>query len=263
MDSKAKVIVLIIIILIALGAVGGVAYLYQQEHSRNIDLQSKLDELSTKQKLTEVKLLEAQKSLSALESKLKDATSQIDTLTSQLQQEKTSKEEALAKIDQMKADLDRQKELRSDLENKFSKAQDDVRAIQGKLGKIESEKATLEAKVKDLEAKSNVELGKIVVSPETVQVNPSTATAQVIKPVAPAQKLEGKVLVLNKEYDFAVINLGNKDGIAIGDQFSVYQDNKYLGDLKVEKVQDAMSAAGFLSDEMKKKIKEGDKVVKK
>lgn len=264
MDSRVKVIALIVIILVALGVAGGAIYLYQQEHVRSMDLQGKVDDLSAKQRLAEVKLQEAQKSLSDLGAKLKDAIGQIDILTSQVQQEKTSKDEALAKLEQMQADLEQQKELRSDLENKLSKAQDDVRVIQGKLGKIESEKAALETKVKQLEVKANVELGKIVVIPETTAANPAvTASAQVNKPSVPAGNLEGKVLVLNKEYDFAVVNLGSKDGIVTGDLFSVYQGNKYLGDLKVEKVQDAMSAAGFQSEEVKKRIKEGDKAVKK
>jgi len=260
MDSKAKVIILIVVILISLGMAGGVFYFYQQEHSRNISLQGKLDELTSKQKLTEGKLQEAQKSVATLEDKLKAATDQLNTLTSQLQQEKTSKEDALAKMEQMRTDFNQQKGLRSDLEDKLTKAQDTLKTVQAKLGAIESEKAKLEAKIKELEAKSNVELGKIIVSPEGNQVKAATTTSS---PSAPAQNLEGKVLVLNKEYNFAVINLGSKDGVAIGDQFQVYQGNKTIGDLKIEKVQETMSAAGFVTEALKERIKEGDKVAKK
>jgi len=263
MNSTVKVIILVIIILISLGVAGGAFYFYQQEYSRNISLQGKLDELTSKQKVTEGKLLDAQKSIANLEEKLKDTTTQLDTLGLQLQQEKTSKEEALAKMGQMQADFDQQKGLRSDLENKLTKAQDELRTIQAKLGSIESEKAKLEARIKELETKSNVELGKIVVTPEGNQVAPVTTGPQASNPPAPAQNLEGKVLVLNKEYNFVVINLGNKDGVAIGDQFSVYQGNKNIGEVKVEKVQEAMSAAGFVTDSLKNKVKEGDKVVKK
>ena len=60
-----------------------------------------------------------------------------------------------------------------------------------------------------------------------------------------------------------VINLGRKDGAAVGDQFSIYHGNQYIGDVKVEKVQEAMSAAGFVSDEAKNNVKEGDRVIKK
>jgi len=276
MNSRAKVIVLIIVILISLSVAGGTLYLFQKEHTRNIELETQLNDLTAKQKSAEAKLAEAQRSISTLESKIKDNTSQIETLTSQLDQEKIAKEDALVKMEQMRSELEQQKQLRSDLEKKLTKAEGDVRGIQAKLGAIESEKAKLEAKVKELEVKSNVELGKIVVNPETVQQaakpqgdksqnagRPAAATPLVKKEEAKAQALEGKVLVLNKEYNFLVLNLGNKDGVAAGDQFAVYRGDQYIGDVKVEKVQDAMAAAGFTSDDVKNKVKEGDKVVRK
>ena len=45
--------------------------------------------------------------------------------------------------------------------------------------------------------------------------------------------------------------------------FPIYHNNQYVGDVKVEKVHDAMSAAGFVSADIKDKISEGDKVVPK
>jgi len=50
----------------------------------------------------------------------------------------------------------------------------------------------------------------------------------------------------------------------IGGQYgAVFHNNKYLGDVKVEKVHERMAAAGFLSSETKDSISEGDKVVQK
>ena len=68
---------------------------------------------------------------------------------------------------------------------------------------------------------------------------------------------------MNKEYNFVVISLGSKDGVVINDQFAVYHGDKYVGDVKVEKVQESMSAAGFVAEDIKNKVKEGDKVLKK
>jgi hypothetical protein len=120
------------------------------------------------------------------------------------------------------------------------------------LKELESTKKAFEEKVKSLEEKvQNVELGKIVVSPDQ-----KGAEAQ----PAAAVKLEGKISVVNKEYNFAVINLGNKDGVNVGDVFSVIHNNKNAGDLKVEKVHDNMSAAGFVTPDLKDIIAEGDRV---
>lgn len=260
MEFKSKGLVLIIMLVVSLALAGTGFYLFQREHVKNLDLANKVADISSKQKITETRLNDAQRSLANLEAKFKDATLQINTLTSQLQEEKTAKEEALARISQMQEDLDQQKKLRSDLEKNLNKAQDDVRTIKTELKKIDTEKVKLESKIKNLEVKSDVELGKIIVSPEVAQAG--------VKPSVPvvsgaAQGLEGKVLVLNKEYNFVVINLGAKDGLAAGDLFSVYHGNNYLGDIKIEKVQDIMSAAGFVSGDVKNKVKEGDRIVKK
>jgi chromosome segregation ATPase len=259
MEFKAKGIVLIIMIVVSLALAAVGFSLFQKEHAKNIQLGNQVQELTTKQKIAEAKLNEAQKALAGFETKLKDSTAQINALNSQLQEEKVAKEEALARMTQMQDDLDQQKKMRSDLEKNLNKAQDDVRNIKVQLRKINTEKARLEEKLKTLEGKSDVELGKIVVSPESGQaVQPLAAGSAVA-----AQGLEGKVLVLNKEYNFVVINLGAKDGLAAGELFSVYRGNTYLGDVKVEKVQDVMSAAGFVADDVKNKVKEGDRVVKK
>ena len=116
-----------------------------------------------------------------------------------------------------------------------------------------------------------MELGTVVVSPQDAPVlkttpaaaKPGATAKQPVKQKAEKKAIEGKILVVNKDYDFAVINLGSKDGIGTGDAFSAYHSNKYIGDLKVEKLHDSMAAAGFGSAEVKNKISEGDKVVRK
>jgi len=133
---------------------------------------------------------------------------------------------------------------------------------------LDSEKQELQIKVKDLEAKTqSIELGNVVVSPEpavkaTKTKKQNITKAPATKKVQPPKILEGKVLVVNKDYDFVVVNLGGKDGVRAGQIFSVYHGTKYLGDVKVEKVHDSMAAANF-SVSLKEKISEGDKVVQK
>ena len=68
---------------------------------------------------------------------------------------------------------------------------------------------------------------------------------------------------INKEYNFAVLSFGSRDGINVGDLFSVYHNGNYIGDLRIEKLHDSMSAANFVTPDLKDKIAEGDKVVQK
>jgi vacuolar-type H+-ATPase subunit I/STV1 len=259
MEFKAKGIVLIIMLVVSLALAGIGFYLFQSEHVKNIQLTSKVEDLNSKQKIAEKKLSDAQKALSNLEARLKEAMAQVSALTIQLQEEKAAKEESFSRVSQMQETIDQQKKVIAIMESQINKAQDDVRVIKNELKKIGSEKVKLESQIKNLEAKSEVELGKIVVSPEAGQA----AQALPMKASGSAQGLEGKVLVLNKEYNFVVVNLGSKDGLVAGELFSVYRGETYLGDIKIEKVQDVMSAAGFVSGDLKNKVKEGDRIVKK
>ncbi len=255
------VIILIVLILISLSLAGGGFYLFQKERAKTLDLEQKLEELNAKQRATEARLKESERLISDLQVKLQQAKSQIDALGNDLQQEKAGRLEATATLEQFKQDLEQQKGLRSDLEKKLNEAQNDLRKTQSQLKALVSQKEELEIKLRDSEVKSKeVELGNIVVNPEVIAPQP---TVEKKESNIQAKGLEGKVLVINKDYNFAVINLGSKDGVSLGDVFSIYQNNKYVGDVKVEKVHDSMSAAGFLSGDIKDKVKEGDKVVQK
>lgn len=277
MTKRANVIIPILVVLavIFLAAAGGIFYLLQNERARSMALETELEDVKAKYQRTELELEGSKKKVISLDLQLKESQNKIIELSSELEQEKSANEEALGQIESLASDLKQQKNLRSSLEDKLKQAKDDAKKIEDKLGELESQKAQLETKIKDLEAKTqNVELGKIVVTPESVSL-PQQEGAPVVEAAIPAALTheekeiqpaaqEGKVLVINKDYNFAVINLGAKDSIIIGDVFAVYSgENKYLGDIKVEKVHDSMAAAGFVSEEMKDKVSEGDKVVQK
>jgi len=264
----ALVILLVISLLLALGGL----YSLQKEREKNLTLLEETEDIKTKQKITETKLEESKNTISGMEVKLQEAQTQIDTLTRDLGQGKADREEALSQIEQLKTELEQQKELRSNLENKLTQAQEEVNKMQSRLTDLESKKAELDSKVQDLQEQvQKVELGKIVVGSEGAPANPASTT-EPEPPVAAPQKaetgpsassMEGKILVVNRDYNFAVFNLGSRDNVSVSDIFSVYQDNKYLGDIKVSKVHDSMSAADFVSLDIKDKVREGDKVIPK
>jgi hypothetical protein len=278
--GSVPIIILIVLILIFLALASGGFYLFQKERVRNLELQDSMEEIKTKQRITETKLKDSEKNVLDLQTKLKEAKTQIDALTAELQQEKQSRTETQSKLEQLSADLDQQKEARLDLETRLQQAQDETRSVQSQLQDLNSQKSDLEAKVKELEEKTqNIELGKIVVAPDAAQASgkkkekkpAAKATPQAQEPAPQAKEAEasakggqdGKVLVVNKDYNFVVINLGSRDGIEVGKEFAVYNNGKYLGDVKVEKVHDAMAAAGFVTEGLKDKVSEGDKVIPK
>jgi len=259
-NNKGKaVIFLIVLIIIAFGLGGGAYYLLQQEIARNGDLTQQLGEAKSKQEAAESELEIAKNKIAALQVNISDAELKIADLTTGIEKERISKDSSLKELEQLKSDLEKEVNLKAGLQKdldasmkSFKDVESRLKETENKVSELESLKKGLEDKVKGLEEKvQNVELGKIVVGSE--QAGGTTGAA------APAN-LEGKVAVVNKDYNFAVINLGNKDGVVVGAVFSVTHDNKYVGDLKIEKVHESMSAAGFVTPEIKDKIAEGDKV---
>ena len=289
MNNKGKslLIIVVAIALLSLAAASAIFYFYQKEKAANANLQEQLEELRAAQRLNESKLEEANRRIMELEAKRKEAETKISTLIEQLQQEKMAKDQALLQIQQVRDDLEQQKRLRADLEKKFEQAQAEVMRVQSRIKDLEAQRTDLERKMSELEAKAqaaeNVELGTIVVAPtkETTEVKKPSAkkekdekkdvTTKLTKDVnqpytktTPASSgAEGKVLVVNRDYNFAVINLGSKDGVNIGSVFSIYHNNEYIGDAKVEKVHDSMAAGGFLSPDIRDKVSEGDRIILK
>ena len=70
----------------------------------------------------------------------------------------------------------------------------------------------------------------------------------------------GQVVVVNREYDFIVMNLGKNHGLSVGQEFKVVRGNEVLGRVKVEKVYDELAAAAILPESQKDNIREGDGV---
>jgi regulator of replication initiation timing len=70
----------------------------------------------------------------------------------------------------------------------------------------------------------------------------------------------GQVVVVNREFEFVVINLGRQHGLEVGQEFEVVRDQDVLGLVKVEKVYDELSAAAILPASKTHAIREGDTV---
>lgn len=281
MNRKATVIlpVLIGLVIISLALATGAFYFYQKEHAKNIQLQTQITELTTRQRVTEGKLEESKKQATEFQLKLQESKAQVDILTGQidglnndLTQERTARLKVVNSLDQINVDLKQQKVLRQDLEDRLNQSEAEGKKIKDQIKVITQEKTDLEAKIKNLKpVPSGVELGKVVVNLDKESTNQPTKEAEKFpnepsrlekKAEEPLVKpLEGKISVVNKEFNFAVINLGSKNDIKIGDEFSVIRRGKIVGNLKVEKVHEAMSAAGF-APEFKDNIKENDVVQK-
>jgi len=70
---------------------------------------------------------------------------------------------------------------------------------------------------------------------------------------------DGRILAVNEEHHFVVVNRGLKDGVEEGTSLIAYRNGRPIGELLVETAYDKISAAGF-SPKKDFKFQVGDKV---
>ena len=206
-----------------------------------------------------------------LQSHLKDiqqAKAKMEGELARVHKELTQSQEDLAKAAEEKTTLaksieDREKEI-DRLAKELAHSKDDAKGISSQLSQLQSERdamkqqvAELQSKVMDLSSASRptVELDKVLVKDEAGQVREASATSGSSKPTA-----DGQVVVVNREYDFIVMNIGKNHGLSVGQEFQIIRDNQVLGRVKVDKVYDELSAAAILPESQKDNIREGDNV---
>jgi hypothetical protein len=243
--SKVGIILAILLILSLAGAVTGF-YSFRKERLKTIALNEELKNLKVEKRIIEEKLAEAKKRINELNTQLQAERTQTSELKNELERAESEKNQFYSQIKNLQYQLRKQEKIKQEWEAKQAQAQEEIQKLQAQLQASKDE--------------SRVQLGKIVVGPK--QAPEETPPGALEQPrIAPA--LEGKVLVVNQDYDFVVINLGSRDAIDVGNIFSVYQGDSYIGDIKVDKIRETISACGFTSKEIKDKIREGDKVIGK
>lgn len=97
----------------------------------------------------------------------------------------------------------------------------------------------------------HVDLGKVVVSrgrgPEPARpAAPPPRPAETAPKTAAAPVGRGEVLSVNREFNFVIVNLGSNNGIREGAPLVLYRNGEATGELRVDMVDDTISAAAVL-----------------
>jgi predicted RNase H-like nuclease (RuvC/YqgF family) len=207
---------------------------------------------------------ELAKSKASLEEQTADLTKQAKAVADQLAQEKRAREALTTELAQLRKDstglrgqLEDERSEKEALTEDLAKAKQSYQALSNELTTLRQAKEALEKRVKEMLAARAKEAEQIVV---TAPAGAGGGAAAAGAP-KPAGGLQGKVLVVNREYDFVVINLGSKDAVKKGTRFAVSRGDKQIMSIEVDKLYDNMSAANMLEEEKKGwEIKEGDAV---
>ncbi|PIP67752.1 MAG: hypothetical protein COW92_04825 [Candidatus Omnitrophica bacterium CG22_combo_CG10-13_8_21_14_all_43_16] len=186
--------------------------------------------------------------ITKLEEKLKSATADMNDIRQKGEAaiaELETKNTELAKI---KVDLDTEKKEKLIISKKLDSLQSDYDKTKREAIRLSNEKMDLEKRMLELREKQSVSLDKIVVN--TNEDSPAQ------KPV-----MQGKILVVNKEYSFIVTDIGQDKNVQKGMKFDVMDGAKFLGQAEVDKVYDTMSSAAVLAGARINDMKKGNVIV--
>ena len=106
-------------------------------------------------------------------------------------------------------------------------------------------------------------------SPEEVDLPTIVAqkTAKLTTPsmerIGESSDLKGRIVTINKEHNFVVIDIGRQDGVGIGNKFNVYRGTTFLGSIEIIQARDRIAAADIKDLTEGMNIEINDTVVKR
>ncbi len=220
----------------------------KREHDDKAALQNELAEVMKERKKLSLEVEELQLIKSDLDIKISSIEAEKKSLQENYDREKSQNdiirsrlskkdEEIKAVEEKLNAALSEKRKIQSSL----SEEQERYIELKDRIDKLMLAKDTLEDKVRNIVNKQGIELERIVIKAEG--------------------ELEGKVLVINRDYNFIVVNIGQRDEIRLGDLLTVFRDGKYVGEAKIEKIYDTMSAAAITKELKTGSIMINDNVV--
>jgi len=217
--------------------------------AENESLKSQVDDLQQAKGKVEGDLARLRQDMDRSRQELTQAVEQQQTLTRSI-------EEREQQMGQLKQSLEQAQQQAQAATSQVAALEQERSTLKDQLAQLEDSKSQLETRLNDM-AQPAVELGKVVVNGDQAAAAPSPVLPA---PSTKAVTLDGQVVVVNREYDFIVMNLGRNHGLSVGQEFQIVRDNQVLGHVKVEKVYDELSAAAILPDSQKSSIREGDAV---
>jgi len=93
-----------------------------------------------------------------------------------------------------------------------------------------------------------------------VQLQPIVVKATEDLPTRRAAPVTGQILAINDENNFVIVDVGEGDGVAVGQTLSVMRDGAKIGTLEVIQTRQEIAAADIKNVEAGTKMRIGDSV---
>ncbi|MBN1587037.1 MAG: hypothetical protein JW937_06385 [Candidatus Omnitrophica bacterium] len=212
----------------------------------------------------------------ALQATLDQSLKTVEIAGVRLQEMGQVRQQIETEITLLRSQLDDQERRAQQLQETLHKERQEARSTRQELDQVKQAMAQLEDQLEEAERTRRRLEGRVPVAraaEPTRGVNiswdgaPKTAAASEARPVeletisvATNPTPKGKVLVVNKEFDFVVIDLGEQDSIEPGAILSVFRNREMVGKVQIDEVSERVAAASIISDGSESEILENDLV---
>jgi hypothetical protein len=201
----------------------------------------------------------------SLQLKVQDLAAEKAVLTKDLDKQKGLVDSYKTKLNDQKMTLDEQSKRLEKIEAELSTIRDEYtefkKSSSGIIDDYKQQNQELLTRIARLQSGSNGEFSGPSKTPDVPQPaatdpNVSVELAPVV--VTPQISVSGKVEVVNRKFNFIISNIGQDDGVKLGDVLNVYRNDKPIGLVRVEKLYDVLSASAIVEEQDNMKIQEGD-----
>jgi len=248
---KVRFYITLLLCLVFLAASG---YLYMQLDQVKKELAGSQAEADAAQQ----RISSLQKARQTLAAELEAEKARVAEFDQEIEQLSEELDKADREIEQLKQQVKESEQATIDLEEvklKLKKAVLEKSRLEKKLDqtveKFEDELKLLRQQKLELEQRLQEQTGEI----------PGAIRIEDVK-IFTGKKFSGKVIAVNKRYNFVIINIGKNDGLEENTNLIVHRGKIFVGKVRVERVYEKMAAAMLLKDWMQEDVKTGDKVKK-
>ena len=296
-SGKVLVIFLVIFVILSLSLAGLAMFFLSKEKERRISTETALQQSVASATKLEAKLQDAIKQGFLLQEKNKEADEKINGLLDELELQEGIREELKKENQALKEKFEKETKAKAELQEKLASNAEAAQRLpeleaqlqteQGARQELEQKLSAAEERAKTLEEALAKMQQQGVESPAPVPVEAAPEAPQVEEPqqqetpvikkessgnneeiqlekivVAPAKAApEGRVVMVDTETEFVIVNLGANHGIKEEQVLAVSRGKDQLGEIKVTRVQPEMSAADFIPPLTSRQVRKDDSVV--
>ena len=293
-SGKVLVIFLVIFVILSLSLAGLAMFFLSKEKERRISTETALQQSVANATKLEAKLQDAIKQGFLLQEKNKEADEKINGLLDELELQEGIREELKKENQALKEKFEKEVKAKAELQEKIDsnavaaqrlpELEAQLQSEQGARQELEQKLSAAEARAKTLEEALAEMQQQGVESPAPVPVEaapeaeePQQQEAPVVEEessenkeeiqlekivVAPAKAApEGRVVMVDTETEFVIVNLGANHGIKEEQVLAVSRGEDQLGEIKVTRVQPEISPADFIPPLTSRQVRKDDSVV--